>query len=293
MPHIDDYVELYAVKNIYEAKLLSLCTQKDILILMPPKTRVEDINNNSRFIYTVEKSSDLEFISNTANVKVHIKINTGMNRFGVDRWEELKSLIDKTSLYNIEIDGVYTHLYSSDYDDCQKQISRFFDLIANTEISKKKKHITYKHTLNKTDYLRFDFVRSGIDVLGCGNTNKQVLELSASVVCVRRIKEGETVGYDKTFIAENDCYVAIVNFGYNNMAIKKIDGQKVLINNRFYPIISVAMDVMFVLVDDNVKENDVVVITSDVDGIRLCDYAKNIKTCPHELLTSLKTYNYS
>lgn len=279
IPYIDEKIEFYAVKDLYEAKTLSLCTKKDILILMPPT----EYCSEDRFIYTVQKPCDLELLPKGS--KIHIKVNTGMNRFGVDDKESFKMLYRTAQSNGFVVDGAFTHLYSNDRDDSIKQLELFECITKDRAIFK---HVTYKSILKPSDYGDISCVRSGIDVLGCGESFSQCVTVTTKVIALRMINAGETVGYDKDFIAKNDCVVAIIAFGYNNMSIKKINGQKVLINNEFYPIISVAMDVTFVLVDEKVSVNDLVEITSDKEGIRIKDFAENMRTCPHELLVSLK-----
>ncbi len=259
--------------------MLSLCTKKDILLLMPSSVQCLD----NRFIYTVQKPCDLELLPKGA--KIHIKVNSGMNRFGVDDKYSFDKLYEIVLSKGFAVSGAYTHLYSNDREDSLKQLELFESIVKNAV---KFKHATFKSTLIPLDYDDISCVRSGIDVLGCGENFSQCVTVTSKVIDIRRIKGGDTVGYDKGFIAQSDCVVAIIAFGYNNMSIKKINGQKVLINNEFYPIISVAMDVSFVLVDEKVCVNDDVVITSDREGIRLKDFAKNMRTCPHELLVSLK-----
>lgn len=279
IPNIDEKVEFYAVKDLYEAKMLSLCTKKDILLLMPSSEQCLD----NRFIYTVQKPCDLELLPKGA--KIHIKVNSGMNRFGVDDNFSFERLCEIASCKGFFVSGAYTHLYSNEREDCIKQLELFENIAKNAV---KFKHATFKSTLMALDYDGISCVRSGIDVLGCGTSFSQCVTVTSKVIDIRRIMSGDTVGYDKGFIAQGDFVVAIIAFGYNNMSMKKINAQKVLINNEFYPIISVAMDVSFVLADEKVCVNDDVVITSDREGIRLKDFAKNMRTCPHELLVSLK-----
>lgn len=285
IPEVDDKVSFYAVKNLSEAKNLSCLTKKKILILMPQRKYIDKETIYDNFIFTVEKTQDVEMLKNKRNIDVHIKVNTGMNRFGVDGEEEFEKIFQMAKNVGMNVNGAYTHLFSNEIKECEKQIDKFFKIVKDHDIVK---HITYRSNLSRDVYKKFDFVRSGIDILGCGENGQQCITIRSMVIGVRDIDIGETVGYDKTYIASDKCKVAIIDFGYSNMAIKKIRCQKVLINNRFYSIINVAMDVMFALVDENVKEDDEVIISSNVVGIRICDIANNIKTCSYELLTSLR-----
>lgn len=287
IPQVAAKVAFFAAKDIGDAFNIKKFTQKDILLLLPP-TEIVPLNvDTERFIYSIGKLGELDYLENIPKARIHIKINSGMNRFGINSRNELEKILELSQKMKMSVEGIYTHLYSTDKNACLSQIE-LFEKIVNKSVPIKK-HITFKAPLEKSAYAPFDFVRSGIDVLGCNGSFNQCLKISAKIIAIRKIAKGETVGYDKKYVAKTDTKVAILRFGYNDMAIKKIKAQKVLINKNFYPIISVAMDISFVEVDEKVNEKDEAIITADIFGVRICDIAKDIKTAPHELLTSIKS----
>lgn len=284
LPYIDDFVFMYAVKSAAETFGIKRFTKKDVLVLMPPSGDIEEGFDAKNVIFTVDSIEVASKLKYVANPRVHLKFNSGMNRFGVDSFSEFEKLAERLEKVGIKVVGAYTHLYSNVSDNCKRQLEKFekiADIVPFT-------HVTYRSALNGIDYAPYSAVRSGICVLGGEDGFSQCIKLTAKVIKLRFVACGDTVGYDAEYVAERDETIAVIDFGYNNMAIKKIKGQKVLINGAFYPIISVAMDVCFVCVDENVSLFDEAIVTCDVNGLRIADYAKNVGTCPHELITSIK-----
>lgn len=286
LPYIDDCVLMYAVKSAAETSKIKQFTQKDVLVLMPPIDDIGEEFDAKNVVFTVDCVESASKLKKVENPRVHVKFNSGMNRFGVDSLSEFEKLSDYLEKVGIKVVGAYTHLYSNVFDDCKRQLEKFekvADVVPFT-------HVTYRTALNGTNYAPYSAVRSGICVLGGEDGFSQCIKLTAKVIKLRHITCGDTVGYDAEYVAEKDETIAVIDFGYNNMAIKKIKGQKVLINGAFYPIISVAMDVCFVRVDENVSLFDEVIVSCDRNGLRLTDYAKNVGTCSHELITSIKPH---
>lgn len=275
---------MYAVKSAAETSKIKQFTQKDVLVLMPPSGDIESGFDAKNVVFTVDCVESASKLKNVENPRVHVKFNSGMNRFGVDSFYEFEKLIEYLEKSGMTVEGAYTHLYSNANENCKRQLEKFEKIAKIMPFT----HVTYRTALNGIDYAPYSAVRSGICVLGGEEGFSQCIKLTAKVIKLRYITRGDTVGYDAEYVAKKDETIAVIDFGYNNMAIKKIKGQKVLINGAFYPIISVAMDVCFVCVDENVSLFDDVIVSCDINGLRLTDYAKNVGTCSHELITSIK-----
>ncbi len=204
-------------------------------------------------------------------LKIHIKINTGMNRLGID-FENAPEIIAKiANLPNIEIEGIYSHLACADEPKnpfTQKQISRFENVIkilAQKNIKPKLLHLANSAGILFHKNSHFNMVRAGIAIYGYLTNNsvnfsqknakiqpklpffskklhlpvdlKPILQLKTQITQIREIKKGEGVSYSRTFIAKKPTKIATLPIGYADglprMLQKKL---KVLASNKLVPI---------------------------------------------------------
>ena len=138
---IDDNVDIYGVSSLEEADLIN--TKKDILI-MTPVCEIPKIPKKN-YIYTIDSITDMEKFSMDKEYRVHIYIDTGMNRLGIspDLVNDFISNIIK-NYKNIHIEGIYTHLHkAADINYSKKQID-----VLKTIYEKNKQHIKNVHCLN-------------------------------------------------------------------------------------------------------------------------------------------------
>jgi len=177
---------------------------KDIPILclgvINPKFINECVKNN----ITVTINS-LEYLKelireNCNGLKVHIKINTGMNRLGISCKEEVKEIFDIISKEDVEIEGIYTHIYNaSSKEDYSNQIEKFRETIEVIDISNVKIiHISASEALVK--YYKPDFVNGcRLGIIMYGFTEDKNLNLSSAirlyseVIQINELKKGDTV----------------------------------------------------------------------------------------------------
>ena len=118
-PIIDSMVDFYAVICVKEALNLRKLTNKDILILgASDLNRINDCAKNNITI-AISTLEEVDAINRTAKlpINVHLKINSGMNRFGIKKKCELKRILEAIKKGNkINITGVYTHFATKDAD---------------------------------------------------------------------------------------------------------------------------------------------------------------------------------
>lgn len=207
-------------------------------------------------------------------VKVHIKLDTGMHRLGF--WvsvdsdaeknveKEMRKLVRVFVMKNLNINGIYTHLCAADSLDegdvlfTRQQIARFYRVL--NKLKKQGIHIPKIHIQSSYGFLNYpelkcSYVRAGIALYGVLSTpNAQtklqldlrpVLSLKAHIVLIRNIKEGESVGYGRAFVADRDSRIAILSIGYADgfPRILSGKGQYVLIKGQPAPIVGrICMD---------------------------------------------------
>lgn len=248
-------------------------------------------NNITITIPSVEYAQELKKHI-VSNLKVHIKINSGMNRLGVSTKEELDQIMNLIS-QDTFVEGIYTHIYhASNEKDTQKQIEQYETLLENID----KKMIPIFHLAASEaliSYPKLNFVngcRLGIIMYGFTNDTSLKLQSTFSVyskvIQIHHLKKGDKVGYNGSYIAKKEETIGVVCIGYADGIIRKNTGRNVYINNQPYPIIgNICMDMLFVKIDDTVKTGDTVVILKDVDHIN--DVATYLNTIPYEVICSI------
>lgn len=272
---------------------------KDIPMLCLGVIPCEHINKAIKNNVTITINS-LDYMKelitkNTENLKAHIKVNTGMNRLGINNTDEITMAINLAKENSINLEGIYTHIYeATDKDLYSKQMQKFkyiVDSINGKEIFKIV-HMSASDALSM--YEKPDFVngcRLGIIMYGFTNIKdldlKSTFSLYSEVIQINTINKDETVGYNGIYQADNnEEKIAVVCIGYDDGIIRKNTGRDVYINNKRYPIVgNVCMDMLFVKVDDSVKVHDKVVVLKDVEHIK--DVARHLDTIPYEILCSI------
>ena len=167
-------------------------------------------------------------------IKIHIKIDTGMHRLGIpfNNFLEVENIF---AMRNLNVCGIYTHLCCSDSllpDDVaftENQINRFYQLIdylKHRNIPIPKSHIQSSYGLLNYPNLKCDYVRIGIALYGVLTTPdystilkldlRPVLSLKTKVVHIQTVRKGESIGYSRASIAEDDGKIAILPIGYGD-----------------------------------------------------------------------------
>lgn len=220
VPIFDNLVDGFAVSNIEEG--LRVKSEKDILILYPELSDedIELIKDN--FIITVDNRSILDKLEATGRkYRVHIYVDTGMNRFGI-KPDDLKGFIEdiREGYKNIIVHGIYTHLHNTlDREYTLKQIESFRNIISDY-----KEEIENIHLLNSNGFLMYNdnadfdnWVRLGNVLYGYNSGSygyKKVFSYKANAIRVYNLNKGETIGYGNSFRAQNNIKVGILDLGF-------------------------------------------------------------------------------
>lgn len=158
---------------------------------------------------------------------VHFKFNTGMNRLGFKETDVSALILLLRSTQVITLKSVFTHLVDS-YSEQHKsftldQINLFYKI--NKQIKNGVEHDYDTHILNTNGILNYSEaqcsqVRLGIGLFGVGVNDavksklKTVLKFSTTISQITNIKQGESIGYNRGFIADKDMTIATVALGY-------------------------------------------------------------------------------
>lgn len=228
------------------------------------------------------------------SLKVHLKINSGMNRIGLVENDEVWEAIRIIRRRHMNLEGIYTHIYNAeDEEDYSKQIESFEKSLKNVDLES----IPIVHIAASESMVRYErpsYVngcRLGIIMYGFTDARalrlKSTMSLVSEVVQINTLKKGETLGYGGAYKAsEDEEKIAVVSIGYADGVIRKNSGRYVYIKDREYKIVgNICMDMLFVKVDDNVEVHDEVYILKDIDHIyEVSDY---LDTIPYEVICSV------
>ncbi|MBD1398613.1 bifunctional UDP-N-acetylmuramoyl-tripeptide:D-alanyl-D-alanine ligase/alanine racemase [Pontibacter sp. JH31] len=254
-------------------------------------------------IYSLEQLHDfLATAQAGVSHKIHLKLDTGMHRLGFtgEDFEELFALLRQHP--QVRVASAFSHLAGADealHDDfTNMQLATFSKLAEEAEA--RLGYTFIKHILNSAGIVRFpehhlDMVRLGIGLYGVEATGSQqealqpVSTLKTTISQIKRIRQGETVGYSRKGIADTDKTIATIAIGYADGYDRRFSngGGEVIINGRRAPIIgNVCMDMCMVDVTGiPAKAGDEVVVFGP--QLTLVELARRIGTIPYELLTNV------
>ena len=290
---IDNMVSYFAVATLKEAINLRKITNKPILCLGIIQEKYLKICQKYNITITISNYVYLEKIKIAVlkNLKVHIKVNTGMNRLGVKDNCEFNKVYKYLKQNNINVEGIYTHIYDADnLNKSNKQVKIFEEITKDIILSDIKIiHICASDATNNLK--RVDLangIRMGINMYGLGNESLlSCIQLTSQIIQINTLNRGETLGYNGTFVAhEDNIKIGVIPLGYYNGIIRKYKGSYVFINNKKYEIVgNICMNMMFVKIDDDIKVGDKVYIIKDNNHLK--DIAKNADTIPYEIICNI------
>ncbi len=277
--------------------------KNEIFVLNQPY--LEDIDNIIKYDVTTGVA-DFNFIKvlskRKEKLKIHLEIETGMGRTGINILDLDKILAFLKTTSNIDVEGVYTHLSVADSD---KEFTNIQMSIFKEAVSKVKEYypnIKYIHASSSNGILNVqddisNLVRPGILLYGYSpsknipNINiEPVAKLKSCISFIKEVPTGTSISYGRTFITSKKSIIATVGIGYadgirrnlSNLGKVVIDGEKVNI------VGTICMDSFMVDVTDikNIKCGDYVYIW-DNDKVKLEEIARECNTINYEILSTI------
>lgn len=255
-------------------------------------------------IYSLTQLRQLLAYLPNGNYPIHLKIETGMNRLGIEmeEIEEITNLINESK--KVSVASIFSHLVGSDNKIFDKfsmqQIETFekaFDLISLRIGYSPIRHILNSNGISRFPEYQYEMVRLGIGLHGISDDasmNKRlqkVQTLKTRVSQIKNIAKDETVGYNRKFKALKTTKTATINIGYADGLPRNAGNlnYSVLINGYPAPIVgNVCMDMCMIDISDlNVKVGDEVIIFGAHWAIE--NLALACETIPYEILTRLST----
>jgi len=236
-------------------------------------------------------------------VKVHLKVDTGMNRMGLPlKW--LDDALDRIRHSSrVELEGLWTHLATAEEEDTEflnYQLDQFDRVIG--DVKRTKLPVRYFHAGNSAALLRhprahYNMVRPGVALFGVSpyrvvNPNlKPVMAFRAPLVLKKEISAGQFVGYNRKFIAEKSDVFGVIQAGYaDGMPACLSNGGSVFFSNQLLPVVGkVSMDMTSIRLSDTpIQIGDLVTIWGgDHVKNRIESLSEYFRKLPYEFLTTV------
>jgi len=301
-------VDMFAVISLEEALKVKANSRKPVLILnyLDNRELTEAIEHG--FILTLYDRELIPLIQRLAErvgkrAKVHVKVETGLNRLGMSPEETIDFLISQRHFPNIQVEAVFSHLTSAnDYSSNLEQLRKIQDLILQTQdrIDVLPFHLASSYALANFQEGYLDAVRVGLAFYGTDEVLPDLrpcLAFKSVVAQVKSIGAGEGVNYDHIWRAERDADIAIISAGYAEGFTMALTGHaEALINGYRVPIVGkIAMNLCAADVTRlPIKRGDEVVLIGSqktpaghIETIRVADLAKDANLRHHEIVTRL------
>lgn len=275
-------VKIFGVSSVEEGmELRQSGIEDEILVLAGAFNEELELAVKYNLQMTVTDIEQIKYISkNKINLKIHIKIDTGMGRVGFTL-NEAKDAIKLSKKENIYIKGIYSHLSVADelnvesIEYTKQQLKKFEELSSIEEIE-------YIHILNSGGILNFseisqsNLVRAGIimyGVYGAGMIEelKQVFTLKSRILFLKELKEDMDVSYGREGKGYKGDLLATISVGYADGFRREFSGHGTIkIHGEKCEIIGkVCMDMLIVRIPEEIKEkvkvsDEVIVIGEDI-----------------------------
>ena len=242
-------------------------------------------------------------IERGVTIRVHLKVETGLNRYGLPPEQLLPLAESMRHLPGLDVEGLWTHFATGDEPDksyVQRQF-RAFTAVADQLPWIRLRHVANTATVLDMPELSLDMVRVGIGLYGCypsedvdrGTLLRPVMSLKSRVARLRRLDPGESVSYGCTWTAARPSVVALVMCGYGDGLRRTLSNKgSVLVRGRRAPIVGrIAMDmcvadvteIPYVALDDEV----VIIGRQRDDEISAEEVARLSDTISYETLTGI------
>ena len=297
--YIDEAIKIREIlKNFEKEKKLKFLENRKIKIMalnyIKPKKLEYAIENDVELtIFNFSQLSNYlkileESFENTV-LKIHIKVNSGMNRLGFNG-SEILELIEKIKKYEInsknnklEIISIFSHISDAENQiETEKQVEKYENILKifdKNNVKYQYKHLQASPLLFKyEEKYNYDFARVGMALYGMEPLSYDVrlfdvITVKSQIINIRNVKKNDKISYGSKGVVKRDSKIGIVSIGYAHGLQKQIENSQeayVLVNGKKAKIVGeICMDMIFVdLTEINDAEiNDEVVIVGSQKNV--------------------------
>ena len=275
------------------------------IIIMDPEVAAMDLILENNLEPNVYSHQSLKTVIAACEAKglehypIHVKIDSGMHRLGFYK-EDIPWLLDRlTHQKAVSVRSVFSHLAGSDeaqFDDFTRAQIRYFDDCAE-ELKTGLDYPIIKHICNSAGIERFsayqfDMCRLGIGLYGfsfAGAKLHNVCSLETTILSVKTVKKGETIGYGRHTKLDEDRVIAVIPIGYADGFDRRFSnyGGEVYVRGKRCPVVgNVCMDqAMIDVTGADARPGDIVEVFGE--HMPLEELAQKLNTITYEILTSV------
>ena len=265
------------VLNYIEPKNLKYAVENDV------ELTIFNFSQLSNYLRILEESFE-----NTV-LKIHIKVNSGMNRLGFNESEilELIEIIKKYEINSknnkLEIISIFSHISDAENQiETEKQVEKYENILKifdKNNVKYQYKHLQASPLLFKYgEKYNYDFARVGMALYGMEPLSYDVglfdvITVKSQIINIRNVKKNDKISYGSKGIVKRDSKIGIVSIGYAHGLQKQIENSQeayVLVNGKKAKIVGeICMDMIFVDLTEinDAKINDEVVIVGSQKNV--------------------------
>ena len=250
----------------------------------------------------VQKIDEISYKMNKTT-KVHVEVDTGIGRIGIQPKDAVQFVVELKKLKNIEVEGIFTHFASSGNNEeyTQMQISKFNEVLNG--LTEKGIDISLKHACNSAGLVNYpeahyNMVRPGLILYGYypdeelrNKINlKPSLTLKSKVAFVKEAPPETAISYGGNFVTKRVSKIATVPLGYADGYRRELSNKGyVFVGGKIVPIVgTICMDVFMADVTDaeDVKVGDEVILFDNCN-IKVEEIAKLCNTINYEIISTI------
>ena len=259
------------------------------------KFDIETIVHNRHMIEILKAHSPFK------SLKVHIKINSGMNRLGFLATEEEGVRAELEAIEGVRVMGVVTHFANAEPTyEADKPATVSLQLSRMRQIEPRPEHLCMANSAATLwqDDVKGDAVRAGVALYGASPDShytsedldiRPAMTLSAKILAIQNVPAGEAIGYGSRFVTHRDSRIAVVACGYADGYPRSTpDGTPTYVEGKIAPIAgAISMDMLTIDVTDVPEAR----LGSEVElwgrHIPVNEVAKRCGTIRYELLCAI------
>lgn len=287
----DKGVDMFAVSSLDEAVRVRNHGINSNILIMGRVNQLDIVRENDFSIIIPDYDYIKQYKNELKEIKVHIKINTGLNRLGIvpnEASDVLRELLETNAL----VEGIMTHYAcgdNKDYTNTQYQLFK-------ETVEKLNYKFKYIHTA-ATDAALFlkdeisNYIRIGLGLFGYANIKhdwdfKPVISLNAEIVSCKKVKSGDGVSYGHHYISDGEGYIVTAAIGYADGIDRGLENKNVYIDDEECRVVgTVCMDLIMIHSNKPHKPGELVELIGK--HISVEDMSDSLNSCCCKVLTSV------
>ncbi len=260
---------------------------------------------------SIEKLWQIDEIAEQLGLKakVHLKIDTGMERIGVHYYNAEELLEASVTCKHLDVEGIFSHFANSDATDlshARLQVERFEEVLSFYEQhnlpTPRMRHMANSGAILQLPEANYDIVRPGLILYGVYPSPESsqtvvvapALSWKSRVVYFKVIKPGHPVGYGSTWETDHFVRAVTIPVGYGDGYFRSMSHKAhVLIRGKRYPVVGrISMDQIVVNIEwESAYNDDEVLLIGEMndEAVTAEDLAEWAGTIPYEILTNINT----